>query len=212
MIMRTVNRPSKSTWQIIVLIAFAMVLASAADTFPQQRDRDRDRDSDEADINRRSFNLRMLHIMAKQKGPRKKNPQLALAQLQEDFVRIQILNKPLGLAALGPGNLDLKFVTKSATEINKRAERLKENLALPNPVQSGEPIKEYRVENTSHLKVPIVDLARLILDFTDNPFFKEAGVLETQQAEKARRDLDEIIRISDEITNFSQRLRGGAPP
>jgi hypothetical protein len=150
--------------------------------------------------------------MAKQKGPRKKNPQLALAQLQEDFVRIQILNKPLGLAALGSGNLDLKFVTKSATEINKRAERLKENLALPIPLQSGEPIKEYRVEDASQLKVPIVDLARLILDFTDNPFFKEAGVLETQRAERARRDLDEIIRISEEITNFSQKLRAGAHP
>ena len=204
------NRAARS--QFLMPILFATAFALPAITLPQQRDRERDRDSDEADITRRSFNLRMLHIMAKQKGPRKKNPQLALAQLQEDFVRIQILNKPLGLAALGSGNLDLKFVTKSATEINKRAERLKENLALPIPVQSGEPIKEYRVENASHLKVPIVDLARLILDFTDNPFFKEAGVLETQQAERARRDLDEIIRISEEITNFSQKLRGGAPP
>jgi hypothetical protein len=199
-------------WQFLILILFATALALPASELPQQRDRERDRDSDEADINRRSFNLRMLHIMAKQKGPRKKNPQLALAQLQEDFVRIQILNKPLGLAALGSGNLDLKFVTKSTIEINKRAERLKENLALPIPVQPSEPIKEYRVGNASQLKVPIVDMARLILDFTDNPFFKEASVLETQQAEKARRDLDEIIRLSEAITNFSQKLRSGAPP
>ena len=58
-------------------------------------------------------------------------------------------------------------------------------------------------------KVPIIDLARLILDFTDNPYFKEAAVLETQQANKARLDLENIIVISEKVRDLSERLNHG---
>lgn len=87
-------------------LLFAAAGVLPADAFAQHRDRDRDRESDEHDLNRRSFNLRMLQIMAKQRRPRKYSSQLALAQVQEDFTHIQMVNKKLGLAALGKGDLD----------------------------------------------------------------------------------------------------------
>ena len=199
-----------SRWKFIVGFFATVAILTAA--FAQQRDRQRDRDADELDIQQRSFNLRMLHIMAKQRRPRH-DPQLALAQVQEDFTHIQLVNKKLGLSALRGGDLDLKFVTKAAAEINKRAERLKENLALPDPADATEPFK-YTVENATQLKAPIIDLARLILDFTDNPYFKEAAVLQTQQANKARRDLECIIVISDKVRELSKKLhhRGTSAP
>src|SRR6185436_2390009 len=98
--------------------------------------------------------------------------------------------------------LDLKFVTKSATEINKRAERLKQNLALPESESSASTLKHYDVNNPSQLKAPIVSLARLILDFTRNPFFKEASVVDTS-AYQARRDLDAIIQLSADLRDAS---------
>lgn len=199
-------------WKFAVGLLFAAVLALPADAFAQQRDRERDRESDEQDLNRRSFNLRMLQIMAKQRRSRKSNPKLALAQVQDDFTHIQLVNKRLGLAALGKGDLDLNFVRKAATEINKRAERLKENLALPAPTETTELFK-YSVGSPGQLKAPIIDLARLILDFSDNPYFKEAAVLETQQADKARRDLENIIALSASIRHLSRKLgQGGVAP
>lgn len=194
-----------SGWKFAAGLLILVALAFHADSFAQQPDRERDRESDEQDLNRRSFNLRMLQIMAKQRRPRKNSPQLALAQVQEDFTHIQLVNKKLGLAALGKVDLDLNFVRKATTEINKRAERLKENLALPVPTETAEPFK-YNVEKPGQLKAPIVDLARLILDFTDNPYFKEAAVLETQQADKARRDLENIIALSARIKHLSRQL------
>ena len=196
-----------SSWKFVVGMVFVALLGFSADAFAQQRDRQRERDADELDIQQRSFNLRMLHIMAKQRRPRH-DPQLALAQVQEDFTHIQLINKKLGLSALGSGSLDLKYVTKAASEINKRAERLKENLALPEPADATQPFK-YTVENATQLKAPIVDLARLILDFTDNPYFKEAAVLETHQANKARQDLESIIVISERVRDLSKRLHNG---
>jgi TonB family protein len=206
---KLMSRVLNSGWTFVVVLVFTAALSLPAGAFPQRRDPERDREADELDLQRRSFNLRMLHIMAKQRRPRKSDPQLLLAQVQEDFTHLQLVNKKLGLSALRNGNLDLDFVTKAATEINRRADRLKENLALPETAETTEPFK-YTVENVTQLKVPIVDLARLILDFTDNPYFKEASVLETQQADKARRDLESIIALSERIRDLSRKLDQGA--
>ena len=184
----------------IVLLASGNCLAQTS-----RSDRARERELDEQEITQRSWNLRMLSIMAAQKRPRKASPQLALTQLQEDFTRIQQINKPLGLMALGNSALDLELVTKSVTEINKRAQRLKKNLALPESADFASSQKRYSVNNPSQLKVPIVSLARLILDFTSNPFFKEASVVDTT-AYQARRDLEAIIQLSAEVRDLSKKL------
>ncbi|MEK6281903.1 MAG: energy transducer TonB [Acidobacteriota bacterium] len=197
---------TNSRWLFIGPVIFATILTLSVQAPSQRREPTRTYDDD--DINQRSFNLRMLHIMGKQKKPRRA-PELALAQLQDDFTHLQLVNKRLGLAALGDAALDLKFVTRAATEINKRAERLKENLALPLSAEPAEPHKQYIVDNPGKLKEPIVELARLVVDFTDNPFFKEASVLETVNATVAQHDLERIIRLSEEIRHFSKSLGNG---
>jgi len=201
------NREWKFLRPLAPVIVVGIVLIASGDGLAQtsRNDRIREREADEQEITQRSWNLRMLSIMAAQKRRRKVSPQLALSQLQEDFTRIQQINKPLGLMALGKAALDLKFVTKSATEINKRAERLKQNLALPEPADSAPAEKPYTVNNPSQLKVPIVSLARLILDFTGNPFFKEASVVDTP-AYQASRDLEAIIKLSAEVRDLSKKL------
>ena len=183
------NRLLKFGRLLIAALVFAATLLASGSGLAQQSQSQRE--LDDRDIAQRSWNLRMLSIIAAQKRPRKFDPQLALSQLQEDFTRIQQINKPLGLMALRSSALDLKFVAKSATEINKRAERLKENLALPESADATATPRHYTVNNTTQLKAPIVSLARLILDFTSNPFFKEADVVDSQ-AHKARRDLEDI--------------------
>jgi len=42
--------------------------------------------------------------------------------------------------------------------------------------------------------------------FIDNPFFKEASIVDTQQAVKARRDPKGIIQLSDQIKKISDRM------
>lgn len=170
-----------------------------------RKDRERERETDEQEITQRSWNLRMLSIMAAQKRPHRFNGERAISQVQEDFTRIQQINKPLGLMALGKSTLDLQFVTRSATEINKRAERLKENLALPESPEPPTVHGEYLVESSNQLKTPIISLARLILDFTSNPFFKETGVVGAD-AFRARQDLEAIIELSSSVRELSRKL------
>jgi hypothetical protein len=202
------NRLLKFGRLLIGACVFGATLLVSGNVLAQQTQSQRE--LDDRDIEQRSWNLRMLSIMAAQKRPQKFDPQLALAQLQEDFTRIQEINKPLGLMALRKSALDLKFVTKSATEINKRAERLKENLALPEPNETAVTPRQYTADNAAQLKAPIVILARLILDFTSNPFFKDAGVVD-MQAYRAQRDLEAIIQISASVRDVSKKLSRTGP-
>jgi hypothetical protein len=191
---------------LVAAMLFACIQLVAGSGLAQTTQAERQREASERDLQQRIWNLRVLSIMAAQPRPEKKfDPKRALAQVQEDFTRIQQINKPLGLMALGNSSVDLKFINESATEINKRAERLKENLALPNSAKATLAPLFYDVGYPTQLKLPILDLARLILDFTGNPFFKDAGVVDAQ-AYKADQDLEAIIELSASVKELSKRL------
>src|SRR6267142_1260036 len=123
------NRSLKFGRLLIAILVFAATLLASRSSLAQQSQSERD--AEDRGIQQRSWNLGRLSIMADQKRPQKFNPERALAQVQEDFSRIQQINNPLGLLPLRNSALDLNFVSKSATQITKRAERLQENLALP---------------------------------------------------------------------------------
>ena len=52
----------------------------------------------------------------------------------------------------------------------------------------------------------VLKLGRLIFSFVDNPFFKEASVVDTQLTSKARRDLEDIIELSGQIRKTSEQM------
>jgi hypothetical protein len=133
-------------------------------------------------------------------------PQLAVAQIKEDYVQIQVVNSDLVRAASQGGALDLKLVAKSASEIRKRAERLKHNLALPEPEQAaGRPAAEAG-DDEARLRASVSTLGKLIAGFVRNPIFREVGVFDARSAATARRDLEEIIGLSGRLKKESERL------
>ena len=133
-------------------------------------------------------------------------PQLAVVQIKEDYVRIQVVNSDLARAASQGGALDLKLVAKSAAEIRKRAERLKHNLALPEPEQSAERPAAEAGDEEARLRASVSTLGRLIAGFVRNPIFREVGVFDARSAATARRDLEEIIGLSGRLKKESERL------
>ena len=66
--------------------------------------------------------------------------------------------------------------------------------------------------SVQQLKPSVLKLGRLIFSFIDNPFFKEASVVDTLLTTKARRDLEEIIELSGQIKKSSEGLgKKGSP-
>jgi hypothetical protein len=125
-------------------------------------------------------------------------------ELQEDFTRLQVLNREF-VKAINTPRLDYKFVAKSAGEINKRADRLKNNLDLPEQADAtSAPAASITTE--LEMKKSMLRLGKLIYSFSHNPFFKEASVV-NENAIQARRELDEIIDVSKQIKIDSEKLK-----
>ena len=192
------------------VIVSATALAASAQTGwpapPVGPTAERNRDENERDLEERIAYQRMLAAWAERRRERKKaDPKLAVAQLQEDFTRLQIVNKELVLTTAKRPDLDLKFVAKSASEMNKRAERLMSNLALPAPPGPAR-VKPEAMSDAGQVKKSITALGWLVYRFAKNPIFQEAEVIDTQSATKARRELEEIIALSAELKRSSELL------
>ena len=204
---------------LYTVLAVSVVSAAAVTTEARQdvglapyegRTKERARDDSERDLENRIAYQRLLAAWAANRREQKKaDPKLAFAQLQEDFTRLQLANKDLVLTTSRSAALDLKFVAKSAAEINKRGGRLMSNLALPEPPGDARP-KHGAISDPAALKKAITALGWLIYNFAKNPIFGEVDIVEVKSAAKARRDLEEIIELSEQLKKSSEQLEKAA--
>jgi hypothetical protein len=144
------------------------------------------------------------HTTATRLPPR----QLALAQINEDFTRIQIVNNALAKSLAAGGELDFKAVAESASEIKKRAGRLRENLLLPEPAEDRP--KASSGIDAWQLKDALAELDRLVFSFVHNPGFQSVRVIDAEWSAKARSDLERIIELSGRLKKSSERLHRAA--
>lgn len=172
----------------------------------QGRTAEREQSESDRDLEERIANMRYLATLAGASGSRKKDPELALKELQEDFTRLQILNKDLVLKTAKTQMPDLKFVSRSVSEMSKRAARLLSNLALPESGTGTRRSQPGEISDLTKLKISITKLGWLIYNFKKNPIFREVGVLDASSAVEARSDLEAIIDLSLHIKKGSELL------
>jgi len=149
----------------------------------------------------------MQELAARGPAPRPTRRQ-PLTQINEDFARIQMVNNALARAVASGEELDLKLVAQAASEIRKRAGRLKENLILPENVERRP--KGSDVIEPGQLKASLVALDRLIVSFVSNPGFRSVGVVDPRWSVGARRDLEEIIELSARLKKGCEHLHRAA--
>ena len=149
----------------------------------------------------------MQELAARGPAPRPTRRQ-PLTQINEDFLRIQMVNNALARAVASGEELDLKLVAQAASEIRKRAGRLKENLILPENVEPRP--KGSDVIEPGQLKTSLVALDRLIVSFVSNPGFRSVGVVDPRWSVGARRDLEEIIELSARLKKSCEHLHKAA--
>lgn len=135
-----------------------------------------------------------------------------LAQIKEDFLRLQVVNDELRKFRESGSTLDLEAISKSAEQIAKLAKRLKDNLALPQ-VESIAEFSEPRAETESEqVRLALSLLNNSINAFVENPLFAKAGVVDAQLSLKALRDLQQVIGISKELKKASVFLMRAKSP
>lgn len=199
-------------------LLFLLAVAAGAAPLCSARQRGRGANRPEPDLTQRELQRTeerdLLYKKMREKAARGPatlpRRQLALAQINEDFTRIQIVNNGLAQSLEAGGELDFQAVTRAASEIRKRAGRLKTNLALPEPGPDEPRRGAPAVSEPSQLKAALNALDGLVLRFVNNPGFQSVGVINAQWAVKARRDLEAIIELSGRVKTCSEQLHRAA--
>jgi hypothetical protein len=207
------NSTAKLLLPVAVAAALAPALAHAAAARQERRsDRAReirDREARARDERELQMNMGMLEGASRRRAEQSRQ---IYAQISEDFLHIQVVNSELMEAVSRGGALDLAFVEKSASEIKKRASRLKDNLMLPEPEKGSKRPAVEAGADAGQLRSSLSALGELIYGFVRNPVFKETDVADLQMLAKARRELEEIIERSGQVKKSSEKLRKAEKP
>jgi hypothetical protein len=131
-------------------------------------------------------------------------------QIREDFTRLQLINNEMMQTVFVKRNIDPKLIVKTTSEINKRASRLSENLVRPRIDDKASVQKSDDSRNDRSLEASLLALDHCIMSFIANPLFKQPNVVDSQNALKARSDLNLIVRLSKELkTTMGNHSKAG---
>lgn len=156
--------------------------------------------------------LRSAEVDAGAEERNKKLLDAAIANMKEDFSRIQVLRNDIARNLVARKSLDYKLVSEQTAEINKRASRL-------NVYMRARAAEEEKESNSPELKSEemvgtLVRLCKLIDSFTENPALKNAATIDSKEIAKAKenktnadRDLLGIIKLSGSLQKKSESLR-----
>ena len=191
---------SRSTVLLFALLTVfaAAVVARSQVRYPGPAAREGNRSMDEYD---RTLNL--MKNDAKRRSERRRN---LFPQINDDFQRIQVIHNEMVRMLQPDKGLNYDRLTDLTGDMKKRSERLRENLALPEPEKTGTPSPHVDAIDEAHIKKTIVDLHDVVVSFVANPIFKNLGVVDAKVVDAATKDLDNIIDLSEEIKKEAKTL------
>jgi hypothetical protein len=191
------------------LIGIALLLFVAAPAFSQQpvsppldrRSADRERLNEQS---RREWQLRNFGNPGA--PPDRRRLEALMAQTEEDFNKILALHNEIARAISSNKRLDYQFVSEATSEIHKRAGRLQSNLALGLPSEEAKNVKAPDEFNDAQMKDGLIKLCKQIRSFVTNPIIETPNTVDAEKLAMAKRDLETLIQLSDQIRKDATRL------
>ncbi|HEX6622750.1 MAG TPA: hypothetical protein VF064_03505 [Pyrinomonadaceae bacterium] len=198
--------------------ALVLLVAEPSTTFAQGRTRPAPRRAAPAPVKRTSGapqppSIRerqfKMHEMEREAAHRRtpEEERLALAQIAEDYERIQLVNNKMMAAAFGAAAPDYGNIATVTAEIGKRAGRLKTNLHLPPPTEpeSKQP-PPAEPGDAAALKKLLLSLDKSLMSFVRSPVFDSVNVIDAGAAATARADLETVIELSHFISKCARKM------
>jgi hypothetical protein len=159
------------------------------------------------DMQERDMNIRRLEIERdSNKKPTFEVSKETIKQVNEDFARIQEINLDIMHDYVSGIRPNYKHIAAAMAEINKCAARLNTNLLLPPGDAAANDQASPSGLTKRPARSPLLDLNDLITRFVTNPIFKNSGTIDATTGAKAKRDLEEIIDLSDRISKSADKL------
>ncbi len=129
-----------------------------------------------------------------------------VAQVEQDFDRIQVVNDEIKLIATANTGFNYKNLTEMTAEIRKRAKRLKDAINLPPPDETQANLKKLDQIANEEMKAALLLLHDRIRSFVNNPLFQTPNWIDIKLGARASRDLETIIELSGTIRKNAERL------
>lgn len=178
----------------VLFLCATPLMAQGNPSFPQPATKENPR-TNPAEFNGRNENITLLE-RGKDEAQRR---QLVMSQMNEDFEKIQSADKDI-LSAVSTNDVpDYKRIVDGLADINKRAIRLKNNMALPAAAKDDKSQKKREETNVAELRPALIALNDLITNFVTSPLFRKEASVDTSLLARARRDLEGIIDLSDKV-------------
>lgn len=157
------------------------------------------------DMSRREYQLRNF---GKQPAgtPERKQLEALMAQTEQDFNRILTLHNQIARAISSNKDLDYHFVSDATAEIRKKASRLQTTLGLHEPNKEPDNAEEAKKANSAQLKPALINLCKYIKNFVTNPVIETPSTVNAEQLTRARRDLESLIQLSEQIKKDADKL------
>ena len=132
-----------------------------------------------------------------------------VAQMKEDFRRLQMINNNMMRSVAESTVLDYKSVLEATDEINKCAKRLQSLLTIPDTENEKKDENKQNVLDGKQVRSALFRLDDLIMSFVTSPLFK--NLVDTENADRARRDLTGIVELSWTIRKNTEKLSKASP-
>lgn len=167
------------------------------------------RDAQRADMESRQRALRTLSDDLKKRQKKEADTRPSYQQVAEDFEQLQLRNYNLSGAAEPAAGLDYARIGEEAAEVRRRAARLKSTLALPAAKKDAKQETVGASPTPEGLRAAVSSLDALVKSFVWNPVFQKPDVLDAENSARAGRELEEILRLSEQIRAAAEALGRG---
>ena len=185
------------------LLTLSLVTAAQAQGTNRLTMRDRVRAITQAEMDRQLL-LNATLPAAKNADEARK---AVLKQVREDFKELQALNNKMMAEAWATPALNYGFVVDMVSRIKGKASRLKMNLNLPQPeAATANPLANKTISNANDFRAALMVLDHNIMTFVSNPIFQTPNTIEIKQGTDARRALETVLDLTDELKRTASRL------
>jgi len=130
-----------------------------------------------------------------------------IAQMNEDFKQLQVIRLGMVKDIADGKSFQYKRLASDASEIKKRAQRLRSSLALLEDKDAGKTTEKDAGYDARTIQDAASDLCLQISRFTTNPLFNPGAVYNLRYATEADQALDTVITLSVNIKNSAEKLR-----
>jgi hypothetical protein len=163
---------------------------------------------DNGSIRSREIEFERVKRDARKLRPREstKEQEIKFAEIKQDFENIQKLQASIINAYTTGEKINYEKIGEAAAEMTKKGVRLNENLFDSKPEKTDKNIK---VDNAKQKSVRnlIIELDKVIGIFVGSPIFKNTKLVDPENSEKSRLDLEKILKLSDALSRESKKMK-----